>query len=65
MEYSLNSRLVKNAAGEIEEQAYRVGGLYGEALEQVVFWLNQAAQYAENDKQAAALAQPHRILRNG
>ena len=55
VEYSLNSRLIKNAAGEIEEQAYRVGGLYGEALEQVVFWLNQAAQYAENDKQAAAL----------
>ena len=55
VEYSLNSRLVKNAAGEIEEQAYKVGGLYGEALEQVVFWLNQAIQYAENDKQAAAL----------
>jgi dipeptidyl-peptidase-3 len=55
VEYSLNSRLVKNADGEIEEQAYRVGGLYGEALEQVVIWLNQAALYAENDKQAAAL----------
>ena len=55
VEYSLNSRLVKNAQGEIEEQPYRVGGLYGEALEQVVFWLNQAIFYAENDKQAAAL----------
>ena len=55
VEYSLNSRLVKNADGQIEEQPYRVGGLYGEALEQVVFWLNQAGQYAENDKQAAAL----------
>ena len=55
VEYSLNSRLVKNADGEIEEQAYRVGGLYGEALEQVVIWLNQAALYAENDKQVAAL----------
>lgn len=55
VEYSLNSRLVKNADGEIEEQAYRVGGLYGEALEQVVIWLNQAALYAENEKQAAAL----------
>ena len=55
VEYSLNSRLVKNADGEIEEQAYRVGGLYGEALEQVVIWLNQAALYAENDMQAAAL----------
>ncbi|MFZ8835506.1 MAG: dipeptidyl-peptidase 3 family protein [Flavobacteriales bacterium] len=60
VEYSLNSRLVKNGNGEIEEQVYRVGGLYGEALEQVVFWLNQALQYAENDNQAAALR--HLIL---
>ena len=54
VEYSLNSRLVKNANGEIEEQVYHVGGLYGEAMAQIVFWLNQAIQYAENDKQAAA-----------
>lgn len=55
VEYSLNSRLIKNEAGEIEEDVYRVGGLYGEALAEVVFWLNQAALYAENEKQAAAL----------
>lgn len=55
VEYSLNSRLVKNAAGEVVEEPYRVGGLYGEALEEVVRWLNMAIQYAENDKQAAAL----------
>lgn len=54
VEYSLNSRLVKNSEGEIEEQVYHVGGLYGEAMSQIVFWLNQAIQYAENDKQAAA-----------
>ncbi len=54
VEYSLNSRLVKNSNGEIEEQKYRVGGLYSEALSRIVFWLNQAIQYAENDKQAAA-----------
>lgn len=54
VEYSLNSRLVKNAEGEIEEQVYHVGGLYGEAMSQIVFWLNQAMQYAENVKQAAA-----------
>lgn len=55
VEYSLNSRLVKNANGEVAEEPYRVGGLYGEALEQVVFWLNEATQYAENEKQSAAL----------
>ena len=53
--YGLNSRLVKNDAGEIEEEVYKVGGLYGPALEQVAMWLSKAAEVAENDKQAAAL----------
>jgi dipeptidyl-peptidase-3 len=47
----LNSQLVKNANGQIEERVYKVGGLYGEALEHVVFWLREALQYAENDQQ--------------
>lgn len=55
VEYSLNSRLVKNEAGQIEEQTYRVGGLYGEALTEVTHWLREAQQYAENEKQAVAL----------
>lgn len=55
VEYSLNSRLVKNENGEIEEQPYRVGGLYGEALAQIVYWLKEAQSYAENEKQAVAL----------
>ena len=37
----LNSQLVKNDKGEIEERVYKVGGLYGEALEHVVYWLEQ------------------------
>jgi dipeptidyl-peptidase-3 len=53
--YSLNSRLVKNENGEIEEQVYKVGGLYGEALKEVVSWLRKAEGVAENEKQAAAL----------
>ena len=47
----LNSQLVKNEKGEIVERVYKVGGLYGEALEQVVYWLKEALQYAENDQQ--------------
>ena len=47
----LNSQLVKNEKGEIEERVYKVGGLYGEALEHVVYWLKEALQYAENDLQ--------------
>jgi len=47
----LNSQLVKNENGEIEERVYKVGGLYGEALAHVVYWLREALKYAENDQQ--------------
>ena len=51
----LNSQLVKNENGEIEERVYKVGGLYGEALEHVVYWLKRALQYTENDAQKLAI----------
>ena len=51
----LNSQLVKNENGEIEERVYKVGGLYGEALEHVVYWLKEAQKYVENDQQRAVL----------
>ena len=47
----LNSQLVKNAEGKVEERVYKVGGLYSEALEHVVYWLREALKYAENDQQ--------------
>ena len=51
----LNSQLVKNEEGEIEERVYKVGGLYGEALEKIVFWFKEALKYAENDAQKLAI----------
>ncbi len=57
-EYGLNSKLVKEN-GQIVEKPWKVGGVYSEALEKVVFWLEKAEKVAENDKQAAAL----RLLR--
>jgi dipeptidyl-peptidase-3 len=58
MEYGLNSKLVKEN-GKIIEKPWKVGGVYSEALEKVVYWLEKAEKVAENDKQAAAL----RLLR--
>lgn len=52
---SLNSKLVKNEAGEIEERVYHVDGMYSEAISEIVEWLKKAESVAENDKQAAAL----------
>jgi dipeptidyl-peptidase-3 len=48
--FGLNSRLVKKG-GQLEEEVYAVGGLYSEAIEKIVFWLEEAAKYAENDQQ--------------
>lgn len=46
----LNAQLVKQN-GIVEERVYKVGGLYGEALERVVFWLEKAKEVAENQQQ--------------
>ena len=44
--YGLNSKLVKKN-GKIYEQTYKIGGMYSEALEQVVYWLEKAEAVAE------------------
>ena len=48
--HGLNSKLTK-VDGEIVEQVWRVGGMYNDALEQVVYWLERAIDVAENEKQ--------------
>ena len=48
--YGLNSKLVKEN-GKIHEDIYKVDGLYGKALEQIIYWLNKANEVAENDVQ--------------
>ena len=51
----LNSKLVRNENGQLEEAVWKTGGLYGDAIEQVVFWLEKAVGVAENEAQANAL----------
>ena len=48
--YGLNSQLVKEN-GKIYENVYKSGGLYGEAIDQIIFWLEKANAVAENDAQ--------------
>ncbi len=48
--WGLNTRVVKEN-GEVKEQAYKVGGVYSDAITKIVENLNKAKQYAENDKQ--------------
>ena len=44
--YGLNSKLVKKN-GKIYEQTWKIGGMYTEALEQIVYWLEKAESVAE------------------
>ena len=49
--YGLNSKLVKGDDGVIREEVYRIGGLYGPALEKIVAELGKARAFAENATQ--------------
>jgi len=48
--YGLNSRVVKKNGKVVEEIAY-LNGLYGPAIEKIIYWLEKAAGVAENDQQ--------------
>lgn len=52
--YGLNSRLVKEKR-KVKEKVWKIGGLYTEALEKIVFWLEKAEAVAENDAQKAVI----------
>ena len=53
--YGLNSKLVKKD-GKIQEDVYKVGGLYGPAIEKIIYHLEKAAVVAENDFQRKYIA---------
>jgi dipeptidyl-peptidase-3 len=50
----LNSKLVKEN-GKLVEKVWKSGGMYGSAIDKIIYWLEQAVTVAENQKQADAL----------
>ena len=54
--YGLNSKVVKGKDGVIFEDVYKVGGLYGAALEKICAELDKAAAVAENQTQKDYIA---------
>ncbi len=53
--YGLNSKLVRDKTGVLKEEVWRSGGMYGQAIDQIIFWLNKAVEVAENEPQREAL----------
>ncbi|WP_257657206.1 dipeptidyl peptidase 3 [Parapedobacter lycopersici] len=63
-EWGLNSKVVKEG-GRLTERVWRSGGMYGTAIDQVIFWLQKAIPLAENDQQKAALTLLAEYYRTG
>lgn len=62
--WGLNSKLTREN-GEIVEKVWKVGGMYTEAIEQIVYWLEQAISVAETNEQSTALELLIRYYRSG
>ena len=62
--YGLNSRLVKEN-GKIQEKIWKVGGLYGQAIDKIVYWLKKAEDVAENPEQKAVIAELIKFYETG
>ena len=52
--YGLNSRLVKEK-GKVVEKTWKLDGLYGDAIKQIIYWLQKAKEVAENGAQKEEL----------
>ena len=63
--YGLNSKVVKGADGKVYEEVYKVGGLYGTALEKICAELEKAAAVAENQTQKDYIADLVAYYRSG
>lgn len=48
--YGMNSRLVKKD-GKIQEEVWKIDGMYGKAIEKIVSWLEKAEKVAESEVQ--------------
>jgi len=52
--HGLNSKLIKEK-GKLQEKVWKVGGMYSQAIEKIVYWLGKALRVAENDLQKNTL----------
>ncbi len=64
LSYGLNSTLVKDCDG-VYEDVWHIGGKYGKAIAKIVFWLEKALNYVENDRQADVIDALVKYYRTG
>ncbi|MCM1108551.1 MAG: dipeptidyl peptidase 3 [Clostridium sp.] len=62
--FGLNSRLVKEN-GQLKEHVWKSGGLYGAAIDRIIYWLDRAAEVAENEQQRTVIEKLVSFYRTG
>ena len=62
--YGLNSRLVKEN-GRLQEKVWKLGGMYTQAIEKILYWLEKAETVAETDEQRAVIGKLMEFYRMG
>lgn len=63
--YGLNTKVIKGPDGKIREEAWKVGGIYGPALEKICEELEKAKAVAENDVQRKTIYELQDYYRTG
>lgn len=63
--YGLNTKVIKGPDGKIREEAWKVGGIYGPALEKICVELEKAKAVAENDVQKKTISELQDYYRTG
>ena len=53
--YGLNSKIVRQSDGTLSEQVWHADGMYGAAINEIIAWLEEAVNVAENQAQGDAL----------
>ncbi|MBR5612635.1 MAG: dihydrofolate reductase [Bacteroidaceae bacterium] len=62
--FGMNGRLVKEN-GKVQEKVWKSGGLYGQAIDKIIYWLEKALTVAENDKQKAVIEKMIQFYKDG
>lgn len=62
--FGMNSRLVKEN-GKVQEKVWKSGGLYGQAIDKILYWLDKAALVAEDAHQKEVIEKLMQFYKDG
>lgn len=61
----MNSRLVRDEFGQLEERVWRMGSMYGSAIERIIYYLEKARPFACTDEQKVVIDRLVEYYRTG